>query len=114
MTVAMSMVAQNDVTACIPILTENVVTTFVTIEEHNAIAKTDNWLESIISGVINKADNEIFRSVEFQSALLCNIEDVKLSPEHLTKMTEARLDNQYFIAHGAIIMKEWTEKAVDI
>lgn len=67
----------------------------------------------MIQGLINKAVDDKLRSVEFEKRLLHSIEDVTLSPRHLTKMMRAMLHNQDFIVSATTIVKMETEQAID-
>lgn len=61
-------------------MTGNAVILMVTPVGHNGLARTDNLPGAIFQGLVNRAIDEKFISVEFQNILLCRIDDVKSSP----------------------------------
>lgn len=83
-------------------------------EGQNRIARTENRLENMLQGLVNKTIDEKFNSVEFENGLLPKIEDVTSSQRPETRMTEAMLDKQDFIAPVIKVFMKETEKALDV
>lgn len=65
-------------------------------------------------GLINEVIDEKRISVKFKNHLLCEIEEVSSSPQHVMKMKEFMLENRDFIAPVSTIVKIETKKPVDV
>lgn len=110
----MSQANLTDAIPGIPGLIESAVTALIIPEGHNGIVTTNNRIEVMLQGLVNKAIDKKVRSIELENYLACKVENLTSWPRYGTKTTEKMLDNQDFIAPLAAVVKKETKKGVDV
>lgn len=66
----------------------------------------------MLQGLVDKAINENSRSVQFENRFLRKVEDVTSSPQPITRFTEPKFYNGYFIFAVSSIVNKKAEMAV--
>lgn len=68
----------------------------------------------LLQGLVNRTLSEKRNAIIFQDCPLQKIKEGTPSHRQVKKLTEAVLDNQDFVAPGAIIVRNETKKAIDV
>lgn len=85
----------------------------VTSEEHGGVKRADKRLHATLHSLVDKTLNKKLNSFDFENRLLRKIEKATPPCREAKKVTQATLEDQYFIAQVATFIKRETKKAVD-
>lgn len=112
--VAVGQLVLKDSIVGILILIGDAVSTLLTNGGHNGVKRTDNTLQAMLQGLVNKTRDEKINSVDFEYRLLREIERRTASRWQVKETTEAILDNLDSISPVETIFKKETKNVVDV
>lgn len=97
-----------------PAVMKDIATSFINPVIHNEIARTKDWVDVILQGLVNKAVHMNLKSVNLENRVVHTIENVVSSLWLVTGKTETIWNNLYFSAPVGTVVKKETNKVVEV